>query len=68
MTRIALTENMRRIRHEERRSPIDAALLGILALSDSQRLELARRYDAVWNGRANAHRLVFTDLNSEQGE
>jgi hypothetical protein len=65
MTRLSLSENMRRIRHEERRSPVDAALLGIVALSDSQRIELARRYDAIWQGRAGEHRMMFTDLHAE---
>ncbi len=46
MTRIEFSENWRALCQTMKRSPIDTALYGFVALSDDDREELVRRFNA----------------------
>ena len=46
MTRLEFSENWRSLRQTMARSPLDVALCGFVALSDDDREELVRRFNA----------------------
>jgi hypothetical protein len=48
MSRHHMTEQARRMRHEDQRSPIDAAYFALCSLSSAGRDELQRRFNATF--------------------
>lgn len=48
MTRLALTENMKRLRLEERRSPVEKALYAFAALFDREKTAVVEQFNSIY--------------------
>lgn len=59
MTRLDLTEQMRRLRVAEARDPLESAYRAFVALSDADKAEMARMFNAAQERRAHPNRLTF---------
>ncbi len=60
MNRLALSENMRRLRNADNRDPLEAAFWAFASLSEADKAAMAERWNAVQAQRVNGSRLKFT--------
>lgn len=66
MDRLEITENMRRIRMEEARDPVDRAFFALASLDKHQREEVALRFNSTFERATPSMRMTITI--GEKGE
>lgn len=60
MDRLEITENMRRIRMEEARDPVDRAFFALASLDKHQREEVVLRFNSTFDRATPSMRMTIT--------